>query len=771
MLKTSFGYFQNDGKEFVVTEVKTPRPLVNYSWNQIFISGINQYGGGEGVYKEQAIQYIDPKGRNLMIREGHRYFYLRDEKSGEVWSPGWHPVQKELDQFKCIHGLSYSIIESLFKNIQTRLRVFVPEKEPCEIWTVTLTSQRNEKALIKLYSFADWLLMGYPRYCDYYGMLRGEYFEDIHAAQGLNRAAEREHDVYDGFVASETKPSGFETSQEAFLGNLGSVHMPLGVKRGKLTNSLASCEKLASVLEHTITLGPGESRTLNIFIGASNGYEMTKGIVTRLSNPGVIENEFRALKERKQRMINWVKVKTPNERINYLINYWIKQQSQVYADMGSDNGRGFRDAMQLIWGTASYEPDYTRKMLIECLQHQFADGHTLRGWLPIDKHFYSDGPVWIVPVVDAYLRESGEYHFLDYKIPYYDEGEGTVWEHLMQGLRHNATDTGMHGLTKMHFGDWNDSMTGVGVEGKGESVWTSIATVYSAKIAADMARRVRRNEKEVKELNEIADSLTQAVNDHAWDGNWYLRAINDYGEKVGTHTEKEGKIYLLPQVWSIMAGIVDEKRRDHLYKMVDEYLETAYGSRVLYPAYTKYNPHIGRLTLMVPGIWENGTAYCHANGFKIVADCYGGRGNRAYTSFLKAMPDSKWNSSTHSGCEPYVLTNQFLGEENRRAGKSLWAWMTGSAGWYYKAMTEWIIGVRADYEGLLIDPCFPTEWEYCELERVFRDARYHVRISNPERLEKGNLEIKVDGERIEGNIVPIFKDNALHEVDVLMKSG
>ena len=283
-------------------------------------------------------------------------------------------------------------------------------------------------------------------------------------------------------------------------------------------------------------------------------------------------------------------------------------------------------------------------------------------------------------------------------------------------------------------------------------------------MAAGIAQHVRRNEGEVCELFRRAERLTGAINEHAWDGQWYLRAINDYGEKVGTHTELEGRIYLLPQVWAILADIVDEDRKALLFRMVDEHLETDYGSKTLHPPYTKLNTRIGRLTGMTPGMWENGTPYCHANGFKIIADCVGGRGNCAYRSYLKAMPDNPYNPSTHSGCEPYVFTNQYIGPENPRAGETQFAWMTGASGWYYRALTEWILGVRAEYGGLLIAPCLPSAWKECSIERDFRGARYRIAIYNPHGLEKGTVVLTVDGQPVAGNLVPIFEDGKTHEV-------
>lgn len=771
-MKNSFGYFQNNGSEFVVTECNTPRALVNYSWNKKIISGVSQHGGGDGVYKERCLQYIDQRGRNLMIKNGHRYFYLRDEQDGLFWSPGWHPVQEKVDNFKCTHGLGYSLVESEKREIETSMRMFVPENDPCEIWTIKVKNNSKAAKKLKFYTFVDWQLLGYTGYSDYFSYLSGEYYDNLNAVHAKNRAVERPHNFFDGFIASDKKPSGFDTSRKEFLGNFGHTNAPKAVVNGSCSNSLASCEYMVGALEHTFELLQGESISLNIIIGATDGIENIKQTIENLfSDPQTIENEFIRLQQRNRLLFEKTIVNTPNEHVNHLMNHWLKKQIQIYAEVGSDNGRGFRDALQLLWAAASFDLEFTKSMMEECLRHQFADGHTLRGWLPTDDHHYSDGPVWIAPALEAYLTESGDYEFLNKVIPYFDGGEATVLEHMLRGLRHSSDDTGEHGLIKCHFGDWNDSLTGVGIKGKGESIWTTIAIVFSLKTAANIVSNVLKNDTLRYELLARADILIDAINTNAWDGEWFLRAINDAGEKVGTHTEQEGKIYLLPQVWAILADIVDKKTMQQLYKAIDEQLDSPYGSLLLTPPYTKFNEGIGRLTSFEPGIWENGSPYCHSNGFKIIADCKGGRGNQAWSSYQKAMPDNPITPSTHSRCEPYAFTNQYLGPGNRRAGQTQFAWMTGTAGWYYRAMSEYIIGVRGQFNGLLIDPCLPDSWKSCSIERDFRGARYRVFIENPLGLQKGKIQLEVDGKAIEGNLVPIFSDGKVHTVKAVIQKS
>ncbi len=765
---SSIGRFENDGTEFVVTEPDTPRGLMNYAWNRRFIAGVNQHGGGDGAYKERAIQAIDRRGRNLLVRDGHRYFYIRDAESGDLWSPGWHPVQAELDAFSCTHGLGYSIIESRRRDIAVNMRWFVPREGKCECWTITVTNHRAAPATLQWFSFVDLLLGGYTQYCDYYSSLLGEFDRNANVVFGFNSNPDCPHPGYNAFLASDRPIDAFDTSRRQFLGNYGLVDRPAAVLAGGCRGSLGANEKLCIAGEQKLDLDAGESITFNLFIGACEGAEEAGAMLAPLRKPGAVDAEYESFRGHKQELMQRLVIRTPEPKINYLTNGWLKQQVQIYADVGSDNGRGFRDAMQLLWATASFDLEYTRDMLAECLQHQYTDGHTLRGWLPVDDHHYSDGPVWIAPVVDAYIKESGDASILDRVVPYFDAGEATVWQHTLQGLRHSSEDLGPRGLVRCRFGDWNDSLTGVDLDGKGESVWTTIGIVFSLKVAAGIADRTLADKPLVDELLGRAEKLTKTIHEQAWDGAWFLRAINDLGERIGSHDNEEGRIWLLPQVWAVLAGIVDDEQAAQLFEQVDKHLATPYGFKTFDPPYTRPQPRVGRVSTIAPGMWENGTPYCHASGFKILADCQAGRGDAALDTWMKVMPDNDVTPSTHSHCEPYAFTNQYIGPDNRRAGETQFAWMTGAGGWFFRAMTEGILGVRADFDGLRIDPCLPSTWKECELTRDFRGARYHVQFKNPAGLQKAKVQLVVDGQPIDGNTVPAFGDGRLHEVEATL---
>jgi cellobiose phosphorylase len=549
---------------------------------------------------------------------------------------------------------------------------------------------------------------------------------------------------------------------------MGSISVPQAVVKGKMSNSIVFCEKMIGALENKFIISPGASVTFNIAFGSSNGSQTTADIVLKVLAKGAADGLFKVMQENLTQKYNTVWVDTPDERLNYLFNGWIKRAIQLHTEVGTDTGKGFRDVMQAAWAVSSYDPEGARKKIITSLKAQFADGHTLRGWDPPDYHHYSDGPVWIAPALDSYLKETGDYDFLNTVVPYFDEGEASVWEHTLKSIRYATDDLGKHGLVRMHYGDWNDSLNMIGTGGIGESVWTSIAMIFCIKCALDIVRNVIKDEKLEKELIERSAGLDKAVQEHGWDGNWYLEAINDAGQPVGSHTETEGKVYLSPQAFSILAGLAGGERKEKVLKILDEVLECDYGSLGLTPAYRTRNPSIGRITWFVPGMWENASPYCHGTSFKIMADTYLGRGDKAFESMLKVLPDNPRNPCTHSGCPPYQVTNMYYGPEHPRAGQILYSWITGTSDWLFKTLTSHIIGVRADYKGLLIDPCLPSYWKKVSIRRSFHGASYRVTVNNPDGRQTGVKSITMDGKPVKGSLLPVVAAGVLHEVVVEM---
>ncbi len=763
---SSFGQFYNQGEEYVITEVNTPRPLMNYTWNDRFLSAVNHFGGGQGAYGGRTTCYIDPQGqgRCSIIRDGGRYFYVKERDT--VWNPGWYPVKTPLDHYRCTHSIGYSTVEGSLNGLMVNARVFVNEEQPAEIWTVTLKNSTSHVKDFKVYFACDFALEGYARYSDYNSYVFSRFDEAHNLLICYNEAQERPHPWFNGFVATDRKISAYESRKKAFLGTYGSFEAPMSIHKGGLTNRLAACEPMVGVLEHTFHLEAGEELTYHTALGAADHMDTAVKITEALFAEGRIEEDFDRLLKKKRRLIDANHIETPDEKINYLANSWVKQQVQLCAEAGRDTGKGFRDQLQDAWAIAAFNPELAREKIIETLRYQYRDGRCVRGWLPLDHHIYSDGPVWIAPTVNAYLKETGDFSFLDVVVPYLNEGEDTVWGHILTAARYSSEDLGEHGLVLAHDGDWNDSLNGIGTGGKGESVWTSIALCYALNNTGEIARDVYGNIVLEEEMLLREEKIKKAINKNAWDGDWYLAAINDLGDAVGSGRETEGRIYLNSQTWAILSKVADKDRAEQCLKAIDTYLDSDYGPLTLFPAYRSYHVNIGRLSSFVPGIWENSTPYCHGGAFKVVADCIAGRGDIAYRTLLKILPDSEFNPSDHSGCEPYALTNMYLGPENPRAGETMFAWVTGTAGWIYRAITQYMMGFFPGYQTVTLDPCLPSEWKQCSYTRTYRNHVYHITVLNKSGKQKGITSCTVDRIPIAGNQIPIFTDDRAHYITI-----
>ncbi|MDO4742803.1 MAG: hypothetical protein Q4B04_02055, partial [bacterium] len=706
--------------------------------------------------------------RTSIIRDGNRYFYIKNTDTGEIFNPGWYPLCNDIEDYSCIHGLGYSIISATKFGLKVTARVFVNSEDPCEIWTLNFENKSENKINFKVFSLAEFLLEGYQRYSDYNSYVHGHFDESSNTVLCMNEAMERPHKWFNGFVSSDKKVSGFDTSKNSFYGAYGSIKDPKAVLDGKCTNSLSACEQMVGVLEHTLSLDAGESDCLNIIIGCADCMETAVKVHDKVFATGRIESDFADLADNKRKVIDSINVTTPEEKVNIFTNVWVKQQVQLCAEVGRDTGKGFRDQLQDAWAICAFNSQLAKEKILETLEYEYSDGRCVRGWLPLDHHVYSDGMTWIAPTVNAYIKETGDASILEENVKFLDEGCATVWEHILRAVRYSSNDLGEDGLVHSLDGDWNDSLNMTGLEGKGESVWTSIALIYALKNVEEMASRFKNDTVLVEEMKNNRLKITEAVNDNGWDGEWYLAAINDDGDKVGSHTEKEGMIYLNSQTWAVLAEVADRQRLEQCMASVDKYLDSDYGPLTLYPAYKKFNNRIGRLTSFVPGIWENGTPYCHGGSFKVVADCLMGYGDKALETIMKIYPDSPTNPSEHSGCEPYALTNMYFGPENPRKGETLFAWVTGTAGWVFRAVTQYIFGFMPNYETIDINPCISSKWDKCEISRNFRGDNYIVKIYNPDGLNSGYKTMVVDGEKYEQNSLKIFNDGKQHTIEITL---
>ncbi len=737
---------------------------MNYLWNPRFLLAVNQFGAGGGAYQNNAAFYISPKGRGAMLRNGNRYLYMKDLATGEVWNPGWFPAKAPIDGYTCTHAQGYTKIEGSKNGVTVTWTLFVPTEDAAECWIVEVKNNNNAPVSLSAYPFVEFALDGYPANSGWHSWVQAYHKDKHNLLFAKNTAEERPHPFYNGFMATDAKIAGFDTSKDRFVGAYGDYRLPDAIRDGSLGNTEAACEDMVAAYEIPVTLEGGAAICFHVAVGISDSVEAASETADTLLSAGKMEKELSAVIQNTARDIKLAAVDTPDPLINHFANYWLKKQTRLCAEIGRGAGKGFRDQLQDAWAIAAFQPEMAKDKIKEALEQIYHTGRCVRGWLPLKDRNCSDGPTWVAPTINAYLKETGDYGFLSERVHYLDEGEDTVWEHILTTVRYSSNDVGEHGLVHIHVGDWNDSLNGMGKRGIGESVWTSIALYNALNAVIEISDNVIHDTAITAEMKERAERIKTAINENGWDGEWYLQGYNDDGMKVGSHENKEGMIYMNPQVWTVMTGIAEGERKVKCLKAVEKYIETEYGALTLFPAYTSYRPDIGRLTGFIPGIWENGTPYCHGGAFKAVMECMDMRGDKAYETLLKILPDSKENPVEHSGAEPYALTNMYFGPQNPRAGQTQFSWVTGSAGWVYRAITQYMLGFHPEYDGIRLAPALPKAWHEVRLTRFYRGATYEIEISN--QNTGACPTVTVDGTQVSGNVIPVFQDGRIHSVKV-----
>jgi cellobiose phosphorylase len=747
----SFGHFSKDGREYIIEQPLAPiRHLINFCWNGSVVSGVNQFGTGEGVFNNVTLLYNNPDGRCRMIRDGHRYFYVRDEESGTYWNTGCFPVKHEPYKFTATYGTGYSRYIHETENIKTDALCYVASDEPVEIWRINFENLGDTPRTLKLYPYVEWLLTGYDIKSDYYSYLLSEYYDDINTIVGYNTADERPHERYNGFVSSNIKPSGYTGSAREFMGTYGEPSRPRNVAEGVCSNKPTCNENLAGALEIPVKLGKGEKKEVVVIIGSTSDITETRRLVKKILDRKYLDECLDLLMKSKDNIINHTVINTPDEKINRMVNIWAKMQIQLCAEFGRDGVKGFRDTLQDAWGITSFWPELGKEKMLETFRYQYKEGWALRGYMPATYKHYSDSTTWILPAITEYIKHTGDTAVLDEVIPYFDEGEGTVLDHIIRALRYLNKDKGEHGLCLAHMGDWNDSLNWMGVKGKGESVMTSMAHYRCLKLFSELINEVDGDPALIKEMDAAAEEIKKSIETYAWDGEWYLEGYSDYGRKVGSKENEQGRIYMVPQAWAVISGAGSSERIDKSVRAVEEKLDSKTGMVMCWPAFTKRDEHVGRLTIMLPGMYENASTYCHGSGFMIAAYLLLGKANEALKLYRKVLPDSDNHPSDLSGVEPYAFTNQYLGRDNLRAGVSVSGWITGTAGWMYRDMVNLMVGFQPDYKGVYIKPCIPDEWNDMSISTTLRGVKYNVKITRS-CCGKG---MTVNGKAAEGNYIP-----------------
>ena len=805
-----YGHFSEDGAEFVITNPITPRPWINYLTNEEYCAVISHNAGGYSFYRDCRIGRLTRWApENYHLDRPGRFIYVRDQETGEYWSATYQPIRKEPQYYQSCHGLGYTKIQTTYSQIEFEGQYFVPVKDPCEIWLCRVKNSSDKTRRLELYPYVEWFLGDYHMELRYRNIMvlynRVWWDRTVSAILAKKTAFWENLDIkpfpFLAFFASSLPVQGVATQKDGFLGRYNTEEKPQAIVTGQWRDKdFCSGEDSIGVLRHPITLAPGESKEFSVILGERPAD--TKKIQALLDHYKDVTNAKIALEETKslwkKRILDNITIKTPDLDFDRMVNIWVKYQlyicnfwsrSPSYFHEGS-GGRGYRDSCQDAEATVSINPEHARQKIETLVRLIREDGSCAPGWndtiCPAEHRPNKDHPVWLTYTVSAYIKESGNKKILLKKFPYLKDrwikkgwhidpafkggprwvGSGTLYEHLKRNLEFTWNDVGKRGLPLIGHADWNDAIDAAGKRLKGESVWLAQSLVRSLKTLADLAELMSKT-KDAEQLRKKAQTMTERINRLCWDGDWYLRGFTDVDTVYGSKKNKEGKIFLNTQSWAILAGVAPQDRLEKLLKAMDRYLDGPHGYALFFPAYSKYDAKLGRISMFTEGTKENAAVFCHAATFAIVGLCMMGQGDRAYRAMKKLMPNAQKDYDLYK-TEPYVYAEYMAGPQHPyQYGEGAFTWVTGTAGWNFMAATEWLMGAQRDFRGLRIDPCIPSHWKRCQITRPFRGAIYDITIENPKGVQKGIGEIYLDGVKHESNLL-IPKEKRRYEVRVIL---
>jgi cellobiose phosphorylase/cellobionic acid phosphorylase len=764
-----FGHFSDDGREYVITRFPTPRPWENFLSNHQYGVKVDESGAGYSVLPTA------PGCRITHASAGEPFskvFYLRDRESGRHWSLTWQPVAHPYEKFQCRHGLGYTIFEMECEGLETELRVFVPLADPVEVWTATIRNPGDRPRSLTLLPYLEWHLSPYLKPWDNYRNYIGARWssdEQLVMAEVMDPA--HPGNSFVGFAGLDPMPASWDTERAAFIGD-GSLAAPAAVTRGRCANSdMPGDGRAVAAFAVDLELEPGAQATVTLVIGFSRDAAERDRLRRRYLGVEQAESALHALGESWRGLERQPFIQTPDPRLDRMTNLWLKANIQQLSRMIREGIRGYRDTLQDVIGLASFDAETARRRLVEALSHQYADGHAPRQFSynggPHDLRVYNDSPLWLIFATARYLKETGDFGLLDEAVPFLDGDESAaVFEHLRRAVEWVDQRRGYYGLIRIDRGDWCDALDEVGKEGKGVSVWLSQAFHLALVEFVDICR-LHGDENLAQGYRQCADDLREKIEDHTWDGGWYLCAISDNGRRLGAEGEPAMEIYLNSQSWSAIGQAGDPARIARALDSADAKLDSPYGPLLLDPPYRAYDPDVGRLSVLRLGCGENGTVYVHAAVFYALANLMARRPDRALEVLRRIAPMMGADDPEVTQAAPYSYVNSYVGPcYPAHEGRTLANWYTSSCSWTLLAITDWLLGVRPTYDGLLIDPCLPSDWEGASLRREWRGAYYEITITKPRGPVGGRVEVSLDGVAQPGNVVPAFSDGRRHVVEV-----
>ena len=813
MENKKYGHFDDAHREYVITDPKTPWPWINYLGNEDFFSLISNTAGGYSFYKDAKFRRITRyRYNNVPMDNDGRYFYIKD---GDItWNPGWKPCRTPLDKYECRHGMNYTRIIGQKNEVEANVLFFVPLHKNCEIQQMKLRNLGNSTKHLKVFSFQEWCLWNAATDMENFQRNFSTGEVEIEGSTIYHKTEYRERRNHYAFYHVNQEIQGYDTDRETFIGLYSEKSAPDAVVEGRARNSFA--HGWSPIASHylEIELKPGESRDLVFILGyvenpQEQKFESKKvinkekahALISEFDTTEKVDKAFHELNEYWNNLLSIFTVKTGNDKLDRMVNIWNQYQCMVtfcmsrsasFFESGIGRGMGFRDSNQDLVGFVHQIPQRARQRIIDIASTQFADGGCYHQYQPLSKRGnndigggFNDDPCWLIFGTVAYIKETGDFSILDEMVPF-DNKPGTevkLFDHLKISMDHVINNLGPHGLPLIGRADWNDCLNlncfswdpnesfqtteNQSKGSKAESLMIAGLFVVTGKDYVELCRRLEKPH-EADRMETAVKAMENSVKVHGWDGEWFLRAYDFYGEKIGSNENEEGKIFIESQGWCTMAGIgLKEGLCDKALDSVKERMECEHGIVLNNPAYTTYHVEMGEISSYPEGYKENAGIFCHNNPWVIIGETVDGRGDDAWNHYKKILPsyvEEKYQ--TLHKVEPYVNCQMVAGKDSARPGEGKNSWLTGTAAWMWYTISEYILGIKPSYDGLMIDPCLPSTAKSYEVTRKFRGGEFHITVNNPEGNQKGIKSITLDGKIINGNIVPA--ELGKHEVIVEM---
>jgi len=791
-----FGYFDDNNREYVISTPKTPLPWINYLGNEGFFTLISNTCGGYSFYRDAKLRRITRFRYNNVPRDfGGKYLYVKDGET--IWNPGWMPTKTALDSYSCRHGLGYSKWISSKNDIEVTLTVFVPLHENCELTKAVIKNTGKTEKTIKLYSVVEWCLWNAVDDATNFQRNYSTGEVEVEPSTVYHKTEYRERRNHYAFYHVNAKTTGYETDLDTFLGQNGGWDDPETISKGKCSNSLASGWSPIACHEITLVLKPGEEKTLVFNLGYVENEEDKKfdslnvinkdkahELIRKFDTVDAFDSALEDLKRYWSDLLGKFSIHSDEEKFDRMINIWNQYQCMItfnfsrsasYFESGTGRGMGFRDSCQDLLGFVHLIPERARQRILDIAAIQARDGSTYHQYQPLTKRGnadvgggFNDDPLWLVACTSAYIKETGDFSILDEQVQFNNEegSEEPLMNHLRASIEHTMKNLGPHGLPLIGRADWNDCLnlncfsktpgesfqTASNFEsGKAESVFIAGMFVKYGKEYAEICK-LTDNLNEAETILKAVDAIEKATIQDGWDGEWFLRAYDAFEHKVGGHECDEGKIFIEPQGFCVMAGIGQEEGYGKkALASVNKYLVNDYGVELLAPCYTKYHIELGEISSYPPGYKENGAVFCHNNPWIVIASAMEGLNENTWKLYVKNCPAYIEDKSEIHRTEPYVYSQMIAGRSAKNYGEAKNSFLTGTASWTFVAASQAILGIQPDFRGLIVKPCLPEKIKNVEITRVFRGATYRIKVINN---NTGKHSMTVNGVECDGYLIP-----------------